>query len=224
MKPAKVVTEESSPAVEKTGSVAASAPESRPQKRISPQQQSDNLYKQAIAQLQQGRGNEARQSLRRALEVSPNNVDARQTLVGLLIAGNYLEDASALLREGLNLSPDQSGFSMSLARLQVENGDTQGAMATLERGLPSAGDEPQYHAFHAALLQRAGRHEEAVRSYLVALRSDPAMPTWLVGIGISLQTLGKDTDAAEAFRRASDSGLLTPQLTQFVEERLNQLK
>ena len=156
--------------------------------------------------------------------MSPNNVDARQTLVGLLIAGNYLEDASALLREGLNLSPDQSGFSMSLARLQVENGDTQGAMATLERGLPSAGDEPQYHAFHAALLRRAGRHEEAVRSYLVALRSDPAMPIWLVGIGISLQALGKDTDAAEAFRRASDSGLLTPQLAQFVEERLNQLK
>lgn len=222
-KPSKVVVEEASPVVEKAAPVAALAPENRPQKRVSQQQQSDNLYKQAIAQLQQGRGNEAKQSLRRALEASPNNVKARQMLMGLLVESNNLEEASALLREGLKLSPEQSGFSMALARLQLENGDAKGGMATLEQGLQSAGDEPQYHAFYAALLQRAERHEEAVRHYLVALRSDPAMPTWLVGIGISLQAQGKDADAAEAFRRARDSGLLTPQLVQFVEQRLNQL-
>lgn len=225
-KPSKVkaVVEEAAPAVEKTPPVAAPAPQGQMQKRVNPQQQSDNLYKQAVSQSQQGRGSEAKQSLRRSLEANANNVRARQMLVGLLVDGNLLEEASNLLREGLKLTPEQSSFSMTLARLQLESIDTAGAMATLEQGLPSANNEPQYHAFYAALLQRAARHEEAVRQYVVALRTDPAMPTWLVGIGISLQALGKTADAAEAFQRARDGGQLTPQMNQFVEQQLGQLR
>jgi len=223
-KPSNLVTEEASAPVAKAKPVAAPVPESRLHKRVNPQQQSDNLYKQAVAQFQQGRGNEVKQSLHRALEANPNNAQARQLLTSLLVEGNQLEEASALLREGLKLSPDQSDFSMTLARLQLESGDTQGGISTLEQGLASAGEEPQYRAFYAALLQRAERHEETVRHYVVALRTDPAMPTWLVGIGISLQALGKNADAAEAFQRARDGGLLNPQLSQFVEQRLSQLK
>jgi MSHA biogenesis protein MshN len=49
------------------------------------------------------------------------------------------------------------------------------------------------------------------------------MPTWLVGIGISLQALGQNRDAQEAFTRARDGGLLSPPLLSFVEQRLRQL-
>jgi MSHA biogenesis protein MshN len=223
-KASRVVPEEDAPAPEKTAPVTVPAIESKSQKQFNPQQQSDNLYKQAIAQVQQGQNSAARQSLRQALQANQHNVNARQMLAGLLIEGNTPDEASALLREGLKLSPTEGGFSMALARLQLENGDTNGSMTTLEQGLPSAGDEPQYHAFYAVLLQRAKRHEEAVKHYLVALRSDPGMPTWLVGIGISLQAQGKDADATEAFRRARDGGMLNPQLAQFVEQRLSQLK
>lgn len=223
-KPSTVVAEEAVPDRDKTGLVSAPTPESKSQKRFNPWQQSDNLYKQAIAQVQQGRDIEAIQSLRRALEASPDNVKARHMLVGLLVARNTPDEAFALLREGLKLTPGESDFSLQLAHLRLESGDTDGAMATLEQGLQAAGEAPEYHVFYAALLQRTKRHEEAVQHYLVALRSDPAMPLWLVGIGISLQAQGKDADAAEAFRRARDGGLLTPQLLQFVEQRLSQLK
>ncbi len=222
--PVTVAAEESSPVRQKAQARAGTAGDRRSQKIVSSQQQSDNLYKQAIGELQQGRGNDARRTLQRALEANQNNVKARQTLVGMLVEGNRLEEASALLREGLKLSPEQADFTMTLARLQLETGDTKGAMNTLEQGLQSAADDPQYHAFYAALIQGAGRHEESVRHYLVALRSDPAMPTWLVGIGISLQALSKDVDAVEAFRRARDTEKLTPQLIQFVDQRLSQLK
>jgi len=225
-KPSKVVSEESeaAPAAVKTAAVAAPSAAGGWQKRFSPEQQSDNLYKQAITQLQQGQGTEAKKSLRLALEVNPNNVKARQMLVDLLVEAGSAEEASALLRDGLRMSPEQAGLSMSLARLQLETGNTQAAMTTLEQGLKSAGDEPQYHAFYAVLLQRATRHDEAVSHYLVALRSDPMMPNWLVGIGISLQALGKNADATEAFQRARDGGMLSPQLAQFVEQKLSQLK
>ena len=54
-------------------------------------------------------------------------------------------------------------------------------------------------------------------------RRTPRLPNWLVGIGISLQEQGRNSDAAEAFARARDGGLLNAQLLEFVEQRLQQL-
>lgn len=193
-------------------------------KSTSAAQQSDNLYRQAVPVLQQGRVAEAQELLRRALELNSRNLNARQVLVGLAVEAGHHEEASALLRDGLRLSPEQTGYSMVLARLQVEAGDVGAAIATLEQGQLFAGENAEFHGFYAALLQREERHEEAVQHYLMALRSDPAMPTWLVGVGISLQAQGKNLDATAAFQRARDTGQLTPQLSQFVEQRLAQLK
>ena len=199
------------------------APAAKSSKRFTPQQQADNLYLQAFAQLQQGRSVEARQNLQQVLGLNADHVKARQLLASLLIEANALDDAAALLREGLKRSPSETAFSMALARLQLESGEADKALETLARGAQAAGDEPQYHGFYAALLQRVRRHDEAVQHYLLALRSDPAMPNWLVGIGISLQEQGRNSDAAEAFARARDGGLLNAQLLEFVEQRLQQL-
>ena len=199
------------------------APAAKSSKRFTPQQQADNLYLQAFAQLQQGRSVEARQNLQQVLVLNAEHVKARQLLASLLIEVNALDDAAALLREGLKRSPSETAFSMALARLQLESGEADKALQTLAQGAQAAGDEPQYHGFYAVLLQRAKRHDEAVQHYLLALRSDPAMPNWLVGIGISLQEQGRNSDAAEAFARARDGGLLNAQLLEFVEQRLQQL-
>lgn len=193
-------------------------------KTVNPAQQSDNLYRQAVTILQQGRVAEAQDALRKALESDPHNLKARQALVGLLVEGKHNDEAMALLQEGLKLAPEQSGFSMALARLQVEAGDAKSGSDTLERGLQYAGEDADYHAFYAALLQREERHDAAVAHYLTALKSNPAMPSWLVGIGISLQAQGGLADASEAYQRARDTGQLTPQLLQFVEQRLKQVR
>ena len=192
------------------------APPAKSSKRFTPQQQADNLYLQAFAQLQQGRSVEARQNLQQVLGLNADHVKARQLLASLLIEANALDDAAALLREGLKRSPSETAFSMALARLQLESGEADKALETLAQGAQTAGDEPQYHGFYAVLLQRAKRHDEAVQHYLLALRSDPAMPNWLVGIGISLQEQGRNSDAAEAFARARDGGLLNAQLLEIL--------
>lgn len=197
---------------------------SRPLKTVSATQQAENAYRQAVAALQQGRVAEAQDQLRKVLEINPRHVDARQMLVGLMVDARQHADATALLQEGLKLSPEQSGFSMALARLQVESGDVQSGLATLEQGVKAGGVDAEYQGFYAALLQRQGRHEEAVQHYLAALNVDPAMPTWLVGIGISLENLGKRQDAQAAFQRARDTGQLTPQLMRFVDQRLAELR
>lgn len=193
-------------------------------KSVTPRQKSDNLYKQAVAMLQQGRVAEARSTLWQALDENPSNHNARQLLVGLLVESKRNGDAAVLLQDGVKLAPEQTGFVMALARLQVEAGNRQLGLQTLEQGLKYAADDADYHGFYAALLQREERHEEAVANYLAALRQNPANISWLVGVGISLQAQGKYADAREAFDRASQSGQLSPELATFVDQRLSQLK
>ena len=205
-------------------SVGPAGGPSRPLKTVSASQQAENTYRQAVTALQQGRVAEAQDLLRKVLDTNPRHTDARQMLVGLLVDARHHPEATALLQDGLVLAPEQSTFRITLARIQVESGDLATGVATLEQGLKSGAADPEYQGFYAALLQRQGRHDEAVQHYLTALNADPAMPTWLVGVGISLEQIGKHQDALAAFQRARDTGKLTPQLTSFVDQRLAELK
>ena len=109
---------------------------------------------------------------------------------------------------------------MTLARLNVDAGDTDGAIELLERRQASARDDPQYHALLGALLLRVRRYEDAVQHYLVALRSDPANVSWLVGVGVAFEGVGNLANATEAYRRADDSAGLSPETAKFLAERL----
>jgi MSHA biogenesis protein MshN len=192
-------------------------------RELSPQQQAENEYRKAIALLQLGRVTQASSGLERTLQLDPQHVAARQTLVGLLVEGKRYGEAEQLLHTALQSSPEQTGFAATLARLQVERGGAQEALDTLQRSLPHAADKPDYRAFMAALLQRLERHKEAVEHYQAALRRGPQSGLWLMGLGISLQAENRPAEAREAYTRARASGTLTPELQAFVEQRLRQL-
>lgn len=188
-----------------------------------PQQRAENAYRQAYASLQQGRMGEAEESLRQALQYEPRHAAARQALAALLVESHQLGRAEQLLQQGLELQPGNVGYAMTLARIQVERKDVTTALATLQRNAP-ASDNAEYHGFLAALLQRAEHHKEAIDHYLVALRINPASGPWLIGLGISLQADGQPAKAVEIFRRARQSGSLSPELQAFAEQRLRALQ
>jgi MSHA biogenesis protein MshN len=113
---------------------------------------------------------------------------------------------------------------MTLARLQAERGDTARAIATLQAGLEHAQGNAEYAAFLAALLQREGRHEEAIAQFQGALRQRPGAGVWWLGLGISLQAANQAAAAREAYRRANAAGNLHPELAAFADQRLKQLQ
>lgn len=193
-------------------------------KVVNSKQQSENSYRHAVSLLQQSRVAEARQALRQAIAANSANHDARLLLAGLLVDANNNAEAAALLGQGLEIVPGHSGFSIALARLQVANGRVDEALSTMEKGVSSAGGDAEYHAYLAALLQKQGRHDEAVQHYITALRSNPSMPSWLIGVGISLQAINKTTDATEAFQRAIDTAELTPEVARFAGQQLKQIR
>jgi MSHA biogenesis protein MshN len=145
-------------------------------------------------------------------------------LVALLVERRALDAARRELEEGLRQSPEQIGFASLLARLLVDQGDASGALEVLGRHAAYASASPQYRSFHAALLQRAGRHAEAVEEFRAALTISPVVGSWWMGLGISEQALGRRDAAASAFQNARTTGNLAPELVAFVEQRLRQLQ
>jgi MSHA biogenesis protein MshN len=193
-------------------------------KQVSPAQRADQVFREGLAARGQGRTAEAQAAFEEALKIDPRHSGARQALLGLLLENKSYAQAEAVLRDGLTQNPAQPALAMALARLQVERGDQSAALATLDRYAPQAQDNAEYQGFHAALLQRAERHAEAITRYQAALRLQPGRAVWWMGLGISLQAAQRNAEAAEAFNRARATPGLSPELQAFVEQRLKQLQ
>lgn len=187
-------------------------------------ERAESEYRKAVALLKQGRMSEAFDSLRGALQAEPSHAGARLLLTGLLMEQKRLDEAQVLLKEGLALNPAQAQLAMRLARIQVERGELGGAIETLQRTAPAASDSAEYRGFHAAVLQRLGRHSEAVLEFQAALRLAPQSGIWWMGLGISLEEDHRAAEAREAYLKARSSGALSAELEQFVGRKLKQLQ
>lgn len=196
---------------------------SMPLKQVSRAQQADAEFRRGIALMKQGRSVDAIASYEAALHLDAAHDAARQALVALLLESKRALDAERVLKERLETKPEHTGFAMLLARQQVERGEVDMALATLERSLSYAEAQAEYRAFYAALLQRSNRHPDAATHYQAALKLQPNQGVWLMGYGISLQALRRDTEAKAAFQRALESKTLSPELQAFVQQRLKAL-
>ena len=195
------------------------------QMRVStPAERAEAQFRTATALLNQGRVAEAMDGYRASLQHDAGHTAARQALLGLLLENRRIDEAQQLLQEGLSLYPDRSNYAMLSARILVERADLQGAHDLLAKHAGSAADSADYHAFDAAVLQRLGRHKEAVAGYQAALRLAPKAGLWWMGLGISLQADNRSAEALEAFRRARSSGGLSQDLLAFVEQRVKLLQ
>lgn len=201
--------------------VVANAP--LPLKQVSQTQQADAEFRKAVVLQQQGRVHEALAGYEVALRLNPQHDAARLAYAALLLESKRGGDAERVLQDGLKLRVSHVGFSMALARVQVEQGGIDRALVTMQKNLSKADELADYQSFYAALLQRKGRHKEAVNHYQIATDLVPSNGVWWMGYGISLQEVQRNEDAKAAFKRALSTQTLTPELTAFVEQKLKGL-
>lgn len=186
----------------------------------SPRSRAESEYRQAIEAVNQGRIAEAVDGLTRALHGDALHTGARQLLVKLLLEAKRVDEALQVLHEGLQGQPAQLGWAMTLARLQVDRSDLAGAWQTLEFSLPAAGHHADYLGFAAHVLQRLGRHREAIAQYQAAARLAPGDGRWWLGLGLAMESEGRVSESREAFLRAKQCGNLGSALSALVEQKL----
>ena len=221
----KFLPKEKPEAAIKEGTIVASSPSSiKNIKSISQEQQADFRYREGLSFLAQGRTQEAQTALEDALRIDPKNLSARQALLAQWLAAKRYPQAEQLLQDGLKLKVAVASLATTLASVQLERGDLTAALATVEKYAAPASGSADYHGLHAALLQRASRHAEAVQQFQAALKIESNQANWLMGLGISLQAEKRNAEAEQAYSRALSGKGLSADLQAFVEQRLQQVR
>lgn len=184
----------------------------------------EGRFRRAVALLNQGRISEAEEQLGSALQADPAHVAARQTYVALLLEQQRVGGALRLLRDALEAHPGHPGFSLALARVYAEQRDHPAALAAIDKA-GAAAQGADFQALKGAVLQRMGRHAEAVTAYQEAVQksAQPGGGIW-TGLGVSLEALGRPGDAVQAYRRALGAAPLAPELRIYAEDRIRVLQ
>jgi MSHA biogenesis protein MshN len=141
-------------------------------------------------------------------------------LAGVLIKqGRWIETAD-LMQQGVQVVPANAVFIKLYARTLMQlNRDPQ-AIKLLRDHAPPLAQDPDYYALLAALYQRQQDHLAAANTYSQILKLRPDTGIWWVGLGISLEALGKQQQAQQAYARARQTGTLRGDLARYTDNRL----
>ena len=184
----------------------------------------ESHFRRAALLLNHGRVSEAEEQLVAALQVDPRHGAARQAYVSLLLEQQRVSSARRMLREALVLEPAQPTFALALARIHAAERDYAAALAVLDRAAPAGQGAADFQAFRGAMLQRLGRHDEALLAYQSAVRDGTPPATAWIGYAISLEAVGKRSEAAQAYRRALTVGPLAAEARDYAESRARALE
>lgn len=165
----------------------------------------------------------ARRHYEAALAAVPGHRAAVHELAGVHLELGRPDDAIRLVRGLRREAPEDASLAMLHARLFAEIGNLDTAVELLERSGHNLTQAPELHAMTAAYLQRAGRHAHAAERYETLLRRYPGRSAWWMGLGISLEALGREVEALDVYRIAIQLGELPAKSRRWVSARVEAL-
>jgi Flp pilus assembly protein TadD len=159
--------------------------------------------------------------LQQRLRGAPDDREARELLIGLMLRGERYDVAMQQLDEGLHHDPGNIKFSLIKARLLARSGQDEAAISILESSPPTRTGRVERLQMLGALYQKQSRYEQARDSYRALLNLNPsAGPSW-VGLALSLDGVG-DPAANEAYGRALRLGGLPAAAEEYARQRISQ--
>ncbi|HUG11815.1 MAG TPA: tetratricopeptide repeat protein [Opitutaceae bacterium] len=162
-------------------------------------------------EVREGRTAEGIELLRRAIEISPNDVSARFQLGTLAFKEGDIATAREQLLRCTTLAPGFSDGWAWLSDLQARQGEMQASERTLAEGLRNCPQSPGLHLMRARRSRDAGRTGEAIVSFQTSARLRPNEPDAYLELGTMLLKLGRDAEALRLFQRALDAEPGNPQ-------------
>jgi transitional endoplasmic reticulum ATPase len=119
--------------------------------------------------------NDAVNTLRKAVEVSPDNVPLRVHLADTLHGLSRYEDAQQEYTTALSLDPDNDQVKLGLASTFFQLGKYMQALVITEALIESNSTPPAAYLLHSRMLLTDGQVEKAVQEYKRAIEKDPSL-------------------------------------------------
>ncbi len=144
----------------------------------------------------------AADSLRRSLELAPNQPNAKVNLASALIELGAADEAAVLLEEALAAQPDDPQALGLLGAIRVAQQDSANAEALYRRAIEIDPGQATLYESLAGLFATAERYQEAIEAYeqARALGADSALLH--SNLGVLYMQRGMPANALLAFRRA----------------------
>ncbi len=191
--------------------------------QLKPEQKSELAYQKGYQFLQQNKIYSAEDKLLLALEYNKKHIKAREVLVSLYLKTGRKIEARETLKQGILYLPRYSNFTKLYARLLIDNKQISKAVRVLLQHKPAITGDLNYYALLAASYQRNNNHAAAAKTYVELLKLKPREGIWWVGMAISLEALGKNKQALDAYEKARQTGTLNTRVSNYSTQRLKQL-
>lgn len=171
----------------------------------------------------EGRLEEADAGFAEFVRLAPNEPAALIEWSGLLVELGRSQDALTLVEGARARSPRDAALLITHARLLEKRGELPLALELLEKCGLTLTEAPDVHAIAAAYHQRSGDHAGAIERYERILRRFPEESRGWMGLGISLEAVGRRTEARDVYRIALQVGELPGGTRRWISARLSDL-
>jgi len=137
------------------------------------------------------------------VELSPEDVDARQSLAALLIRNKQEEEALPHLKKLISLAPaDSSHGYLVVANLLSREQDSAHALAVMAQLIAPHEDDPNAQYAYAHLASQLGSNDEADKTLKRLLQQHPENTQALLLQAKVLHSLGQQEAALDSLRQA----------------------
>jgi MSHA biogenesis protein MshN len=184
------------------------------------EEKAELAYQTGYDEIAQHNDRRAEQQFRQALALEPGHTRAREMLAGVLIKQGRWVETAELLQQGVQATPTHVVFIKLYARALMQLNRDQQAITLLREHAPPIAQDLEHHALLAALYQRQQNHLAAANIYSEILKQQPDAGIWWVGLGISLEAMGKQKQAQQAYTRARQTGALHGDIARYTDNRL----
>lgn len=184
----------------------------------------EEAYQQGRSSYQAKHNEIAIESLRRALQLYPGHMPARELLADIYSSQGQVAEAMRLLTAGLEIAPDYPPFKKRQARLLIGQSELQEAVQILlAGGMPGVEEAPEAHVLLASAYQRLGEPFLAAQTYRNLLVAWPQTGAFWIGLGGALEAESLPGEARKAYRQALATQQLSDDLTIHAVTRLEKL-
>lgn len=152
----------------------------------------------------QGRGVEAVDHLRKAMDLNPRYPESRNNLGVVLYGMGRADEAVAAFREALRLKPDYPDALDNLSAALTNAGSTREAVDLSARAVALARENPAYRVNYGIALGAAGRHAESAAQFEEAVRFGPGLAEARWNLAMAYEKCGRRDDAITTAERARE--------------------